>query len=352
MKNGTMKAARLFGPRELKMLEVPLPALGRGDVLCKVSRAGLCGTDYAIYSGEFSFVKQGGVVFPFTPGHEWSGTVAAVGASVSRFAVGDRVVGDTCVSCGACVACLLGDYLRCEKVRCVGTVNAWDGGFAEYTVFPERHLFHLPDEVSWDAGVFVEPAATALHAVRDAGVESGDTVLIQGAGPLGLLAAKLSKIAGAAHVVVAGRSGVQLEIARSFGADDTVNTVDEVLEAGVLRRTGGRPVDRVIEASGAPELFASALRLVRPGGVISAVSFYSGPIAALEIDKLVFGNIRLKGSSGSIGMYQPVLRLMAAGALDVAPLISRRYAFREIEQAYEAMGTAGDHRVKWLVEFD
>jgi len=348
----TMQAARLFGPNDLRIVDTPIPELGPGDVLCQVRCAGICGTDYSIYTGEFSFVKNGGVKFPFTPGHEWSGVVAAVGSAVTHFKAGDRVVGDTCVSCGSCVSCLLGDYLSCANVFCVGTVKAWDGGFAEYTVFPERHLFHLPDSVDFDAGAFVEPAATSLYAVKVANVQIGDTVLVHGSGPLGLLAAKLSKLSGAAKVFITGRKDAKLKLALGFGADVAINTTRESVAEGVARHTAKGKVDRVIETSGAAELLTGSLDLVRSGGTVSAVAFYDKTIERLEIDKLVFGNITLRGSSGSTGMYQPVLALMASGALDITPLISGRYLFKDILRGYHDMKEKNDVRIKWLVDFD
>jgi L-iditol 2-dehydrogenase len=347
----TMKAARLFGPNDLKIIDLPVPELGANDVLCKVKCAGVCGTDYSIYSGEFSFVKNGGVKFPFTPGHEWSGVVTAIGPEVKNLKVGDRVVGDTCVSCGNCVSCLLGDYLSCEQVFCIGTINAWDGGFAEYTVFPERHLFRLPNNVSFDSGVFVEPAATSLFAVKRAGVQIGDTVLVHGSGPLGLLAAKLAKLSGAAKVFITGRKDAKLQLALNFGVDAAINTTREDFVETLLRHNCGKKVDRVIETSGAIELLTSSFDLVRTGGSITAVAFYDRPIENMEIDKLVFGNINLCGSAGSTGMYQPVMALMASGALDIAPLISGRYLFADIMQAYTDMKAKNDIRIKWLIDF-
>jgi len=348
----TMKAARLFGPNDLRIVDTLIPELGAHDVLVQVRCAGICGTDYAIYTGEFSFVKNGGVRFPFTPGHEWSGVVSAVGGEVTRFKIGDRVIGDTCVSCGNCVSCLLGDYLSCEKVFCVGTVNAWDGGFAEYTVFPERHLFSLPDAVSFDAGAFVEPAATSLHAVRCAQVGIGDSVLIHGSGSLGLLAAKLAKLSGAANVIITGRKESKLKIARTFGADVSINTTREPLQETILRQNNGKKVDRVIETSGSAELLTASFDILRSGGTLAPVAFYDKTIDKMEIDKLVFGNVTVRGSSGSTGMYPPVLALMASGALDITPLISGRYLFKDIQKGYRDMKDKNDIRIKWLVDFE
>jgi len=269
----TMLAARLLAPNDLRLLETPIPELGPHEVLCRVSRCGICGTDQAIYTGEFSGVRNGTVRFPMTLGHEWSGTVAALGPQAARFALGDRVVGDTGVACGHCTECLLGNYGSCSEGRAVGTVNAWDGAYAEYIVMPERHLFALPDNVSFDAGAMVEPAATALYAVVRAEVRTGDIVLVSGTGPIGLLAAKLSQLSGAARVIVAGRREWKLKLAREFGADAVVDTTRGSLVEAVRAEAGARGIDRVIEASGAVELFADCFRCIRPGGVISVVAF-------------------------------------------------------------------------------
>ena len=350
--NKTMKAARIFGANDMRLVTVPVPELGPHDILCKVKRAGICGTDHSIYSGEFSFVKNGAIKFPMTPGHEWSGVVAAVGSAVGEFRLGDRVVGDTCVSCGTCVNCLLGGYQNCEKIRCVGTINTWDGAYAEYIVMPDRHLFHLPDSVSFDAAALVEPAATSLKAIKCAGVQIGETVLVHGSGPLGLLAAKLAKLSGAAKVFVTGRKEAKLKVALAFGADVAINTTRESFADVIARHTPGGKVDRVIETSGATELLLQSLNLIRVGGALAAVAFYDKLIDGLDIDKLVFGNITFQGTSGSTGMYQPVIALMATGALDVEPLISGRYPFSALPQKFTELKSQDATRIKWLIEFD
>lgn len=219
-----MKAARIFGPRDLRVVDVPIRALDAAEVLCQVVRCGVCGTDASIFTGEASFVKQGLVPFPMTPGHEWSGVVTAVGAEVDRFQVGDRVVGDDEVSCGSCPECRQGNHYECRRLRAVGTIQAWDGAYAEYIVMPQRHLFAVPQGVDFDNAALAEPAANAFNCVRQAGVTTGSTVLVHGTGPVGLMAVRLAKVAGAARVLVSGRRQWKLEVARRLGADVTVDT--------------------------------------------------------------------------------------------------------------------------------
>jgi 2-desacetyl-2-hydroxyethyl bacteriochlorophyllide A dehydrogenase len=346
----TMKAARLFGPGDLRMVDVPLPELRAHDVLCRVVRSGICGTDYAIYSGEFSFVKSGGVKFPMTPGHEWSGVVERVGPEVTLLSPGDRVVGDTGVSCGACNQCLLGNYYACAESRSVGTVNAWDGAYAEYIVMPDRHLFPLPDRVSFDNGAMVEPAATALFAVMRAEVRIGDTVVVHGSGPIGIMAAKLAKLMGAAKVIITGRKDLKLKAALALGVDAAVNTTKEPWADAVRREAAPYGVDKVIEASGSTQLLTESLPLVKLWGIVSAVAFYERPVKSFNIDQLVFGNVALRGSAGSLGMYPIILKLMDSGIMDFSSLITGRYAFTDVLRAMTDMKEKNETRIKLMLE--
>jgi 2-desacetyl-2-hydroxyethyl bacteriochlorophyllide A dehydrogenase len=346
-----MKTARIFGPYDIRIVDVPIPHPQPNEVLCRVIRAGMCGTDYAIYSGEFSFVKNGSIKFPMTPGHEWSGVVEKSGAQVTRFHIGDRVVGDTAVSCGKCQECLLGQYLHCKNLRCVGTINAWDGAYAEYIVMPERHLFHLPDSVSFDNGAMIEPAATALYSVVLGEVKIGDTVLVLGSGPIGIAAAKLAKLCGASKAVIAARKDFKLQKAVDLGVDAAINTTAISLEEGVKQYFGKLGVDRIIEASGSTELFKQALSLINAGGVISVVAFYEKVVDGFDIDRFVFADAKIRAVAGSLGMYEPILRLMASGMLDLTSLITVRCTIADVPAAMKDMKEKNDTRIKQMIEY-
>ncbi len=347
-----MKAAQIQRPTEIVVKDLPTPVPGPGEVLSKVVRCGMCGTDYSIYSGEFSFVKNGMVPFPMTPGHEWSGVVCAIGSGVDAFKIGDRVVGDTCVSCGTCYECLTGRYGYCRDMRCVGTINTWDGAYAEYMLMPARHLFHLPDSVSFDNGAMVEPAATALLSVVKAEVKTGDRVLVQGTGPIGIMAAKLAKLSGASLVMITGRKEAKLRAAVNLGVDIAVNVTREST-ADVAKAHGvDYGFDCVIEASGSTDLLKESLQLVRTGGVVSSVAFYERTVDAFDIDRLVFGDVTLRGVAGSLGMFMPVLKLMASGMLDLTPLITARYSLDEVPAAMCDMKMRNEDRIKFMIDFE
>jgi L-iditol 2-dehydrogenase len=348
----TMTVARLFAPHDLRLVQMPVPEVGTREVLCRVSRVGVCGTDYAIYTGEASFVKSGAVQFPMTLGHEWSGTVARIGTEVTQFQLGDRVTGDTGVACGQCTECLLGQWPKCRQARAVGTVHAWDGAYAEYILFPERHLFHLPDSISLDNGALVEPAATALYAVHKAQVQIGDTVLVQGSGPIGILAAKEAQLSGASRVVLTGRKDAKLELAVSLGLDGAINTTRESVTDGLLRLLGESQVDRVIEASGSTALFTESLGLVKPGGALSVVAFYDRPLDNFDLDGFVFSDITLAAVPGSLGMYPPVLKLLASGRLDCSRLITERAPLAAIPDLLPRLKTDAEARIKVMLDVE
>jgi 2-desacetyl-2-hydroxyethyl bacteriochlorophyllide A dehydrogenase len=347
-----MKVARLFGPKELRVVDMPKPTLAPDEVLCKVKRAGVCGTDYAIYSGEFSFVKSGQIRFPMTCGHEWSGVVDSIGSTVTAFQPGDRVVGDTVVSCGICQSCLLGKYMHCSKLRCVGTINTWDGAYSEFIVMPQRHLFHLSKNISFDNAAFIEPAATALYSVRLADVQIGDTVLVLGSGPIGIAAAKLAAMAGASKVVIAARKKFKLDKAVALGVHAAVNLADIKLEDAIQQEFGPGGVDRIIEASGSIELFKKAAGLINPGGTISVVAFYETQMHDFEIDQFVFRDLKIRGVAGSLGMYGPLLKLLANGLVDFSSLITSYITLGQLPENMKTWTERENTRIKEMIKFD
>lgn len=348
MSTRPMKTTKLLKPLDLQILDAPIPVIGDDEVLCRVKRAGVCGTDHSIYTGNASFIDQ--VAFPMTLGHEWSGVVEKVGGSVCNFKPDDRVVGDTAVSCGKCYNCLTGLYSHCEQLRAVGTINTWDGAYAEYIVMPERHLFHLPDEVSFDNGALVEPAATALYSVVKADVKIGDTVLVLGSGPIGISAAVLAKLCGASKVVIAARKQNKLDMAVNLGVDSFINTTEVTLSEGAKKCFGNNGADRIIEASGSTQLFKEALDIVNNCGSISLVAFYDKPVEQVNLDSLVFKDVTISGSPGSLGMYKPVLNMMANKMLDLTPLITHRCNLEDTPEILDKFKTDYKEQVKIMID--
>jgi len=345
-----MRAARLLGPNQMVMQELPEPVLGNKDVLVQVKYAGICGTDYSIYSGESSFVKNGMVKFPLTMGHEWSGVVSKLGADVEKLNIGDRVVGDTAVSCGSCFECIKGEYIQCVNSHAVGTVNAIDGAFADFIVMPERHLFLLPDNVSFKQGAIVEPIATGMYAVKRGGVRPGDIVLVHGTGPIGLAAVQLSKISGAAKVILSGRNDFKLNIGKQLGADMTVNILKDNLGNLVKDVTHGKGPDVIIEASGAVSALKESMGMVRPGGTISLVAFYDQNIENFDIDSLILNDVKLVSVAGSPVLAMTVLKLMEHGRINMDKIITHEFNLNDIVNVLQGMEKNRNERIKILLK--
>lgn len=347
-----MKAARLLSPKHIEIQELPEPVLGSRDVLVSVSYAGICGTDYSIYTGNSSFVKNGLVHFPLTLGHEWSGVVRKTGSEVVKLKPGDRVIGDTGVSCGTCYECLNGTYLQCKDMRAVGTVNAIDGAFADFIVMPDRHLFKIPENVTQKQGAIVEPIATGMYAVQRGGVKAGDIVLVHGTGPIGLAAVQLAKLSGASMVILSGRKEKKLNIGKELGADKAVNILSEDLKAIVMAETGERGADVVIEASGSISALKESFELIRPGGTISMVAFYEKNADQIDFDKLILNDVSLVSAAGSPVLGIKVLELMNHGRINMDKIITHEYLFENVVQAMEDMEKNNADRIKIMLKME
>ncbi|MDD5018337.1 MAG: alcohol dehydrogenase catalytic domain-containing protein [Eubacteriales bacterium] len=340
-----MKAVRLFGKNDIRVVDMDLPAPGYGQALVKVECCGICGTDYAILNGAFS----GMVDYPITMGHEWSGEVAETGPGVTHVQKGDRVAGDTCVSCGNCYACLTGNYINCKTKKNVGTTMTWDGAYAEYILFPARHLFKLPDNVDFDSGALLEPAATAMLAVVQARVGLGDNVVVHGTGPIGISAALLAKLSGAAKVMITGRKDFKLKLAKEMGVDYTVNTARQDMAGMAHDIFKGEGADAVIEASGSEMLMKDSFEIVANSARISVVSFFEKNVN-LDIDTAVFKDVSILPVPGNRGMNMPALRLMASGRLNLKPLITGRCRLSDVPDVLNNLKTDNEKKIKIMID--
>lgn len=351
-KNGEcgMKALIIAAPGDARMIETEKPEVGSTDVLIKVVYSGICGTDLSILSGDMKLVRDGSIKYPVRIGHEWSGIVVETGEGVKGFKQGDRVVSESGVSCGECEFCLDGRYELCENGRSLGTVNCWDGSFAEYILIPERHLYKLPDDISLEEGMLIEPASIALAGLKHSNISPGSTVLIVGTGPIGLAAIPFAKSMGAARVIISGRKEIKLDVAVTMGADVTINATKEDLVGIVMKETGGKGVDVVLETSGNADAINRSVDTVKHGGIVALIGFYEDNVKDFDIDKLVTKRVCFQGILGEFGLPQEVINIMVKEKISLIPLITHRFKF---EKAIDAMRTANeknDTKIKMLVE--
>jgi 2-desacetyl-2-hydroxyethyl bacteriochlorophyllide A dehydrogenase len=324
-----MRAAVLRAPRALRVERVEPPAPGPGEALVRVTAAGICGTDYRIWTGERV------VRYPLTPGHEFVGEVVGVGAGVSGIRAGDRVAVEPNWGCGSCDLCRDGQGNVCLQRTAVGIDR--DGGFAELVALPERACWPAPAGLDEDRLLLTEPLAVVVRAVGRAAPRAGETAAVVGAGTLGLLALQVLRSRGC-RVLVVSRSDRRLSLARALGAEATValGVGDAVAAARALSGRDG--VDLVVETAGtaaAVEFTLGAMGFVRPGGRVVLTGLPHEP-ARVEVFWLVRREIDVRGSMIYQGEFGEALALLARGAVDVTPLLTHRFPLEAIEEALAA----------------
>jgi 2-desacetyl-2-hydroxyethyl bacteriochlorophyllide A dehydrogenase len=313
-----MRALVISGPNEAAVRDVAEPEAAPGDVVVAVGRAGICGTDVELFTGEMQYLKDGVTTFPVRIGHEWMGTVIEVGDGVDGSLVGARVTGATMFGCGRCRRCAAGRDYVCERRGELGVRDGRPGALAERVAVPASSLHMLPDSVSDDAGAMVEPGGNAFRAVDAAGLDDGDRLLVIGAGTIGLLAAMFARARGI-EVHLAGRSARSLDFARSLGFADSW-TLDQL-----------PPLvwDAVIDASNAPEAPARAAGLVEPGGRLVLVGL-AGSESLIDTRGLVLADVTAVGILGATLGIAGTIDAFAAGAVDPTPLVAAAVSLDQV----------------------
>jgi L-iditol 2-dehydrogenase len=314
-----MKALLLSQYNQLDIADVPAPVPAMDEILVRVAACGICGSDVHGYDG-----TSGRRIPPIVMGHEAAGVVAAAGAGVTNFKPGDRVTFDSTVYCGRCEFCLQGEINLCNNRQVIGVSCAdysRDGAFAEYVAVPQRIAYHLPEELAFQEAAMLEAVSVALHAVRVSEMKGGETVLVIGAGMIGLLTLQAAKAAGASKVVVADIDRSRLQTAQSIGADQTLLLSGAELVQEILSQTGGRGVDMVLEAVGREETIAASIASVRKGGTVTLIGNISAQVK-IPLQVVVSRQIRLQGSCASSGEYPQAMELLASGKIKVKSLIT------------------------------
>lgn len=314
-----MRALFLSEYNHLEIKEMPTPTPGPDEILIQVSACGICGSDVHGYDG-----STGRRIPPIVMGHEAAGIVAAVGSHVSRFQPGDRVTFDSTVYCGHCDYCLRGEVNLCNQRQVIG-VSCGEyrraGAFAEFLAVPERIAYRLPDSFSFAEAAMLEAVSVALHGVAVAEMTGGETVLVIGAGMIGLLLLQAARAAGCSRIFVADVDPTRLNLASRLGAGLTFLATGAPLIDEVLRHTAGNGVDVVLEAVGREETIAAAIDCTRKGGTVALVGNIS-PQIMLPLQKVVSRQIRLQGSCASAGEYPQAIELIASGKIKVDSLIT------------------------------
>ncbi len=347
-----MKAITVYGPYDARMEEVATPAATGDMVVIKVKRTGVCATDHTIYTGESSFIRSGRIKFPCRFGHEYAGVVEAVGPEVKKFRPGDRVYTENFVTCGKCEACKRGDYMSCPTIWSVGTVECWDGCYAEYMQMPERHVYHLPDALSMDEGALIEPASISYDAFKGVELTEKDTVVVYGPGAIGMIAAWLAKYYGAGQVIMVGRNDGKLKRALEVGADKVINNRKEDAVARIMELTGGKGANLIVEASGSEKALRESIKVVTRYGRISIVSFYERDISELPIDPIVLGCNSIVGAAGCYGNAPAVCEIMCKNPVKLTPVISHHVPFDKCLDVFANEEKYHNEKIKIMIDFD
>jgi L-iditol 2-dehydrogenase len=332
-----MKAALLYGVKDLKVENIDVPEVELGEILVKVRAATTCGTDVKIFQrGYVGEVIQ----YPTVFGHEWAGEVVKVGEGVSWLKEGMRVRAGNSSPCLRCKICQKRNYNLCENMMWL-----W-GAYAEYIKVPARIVMlntqEIPPNITYEEAAVTEPLACVLHGIEKAHIKLGDTVAIIGAGPVGLLHLQTAKKMGAEKIIISDLVDDRLQVAQELGADETVNAKREDPLEKIKRFTDGYGADVVIEAIGLPATWEQALEMVRKGGtVLEFGGCPPGTEITVRTELLHYGEVTMLGTFHTTPVhFKKALNLIASGTVKVKPLITRHMKLDDIKDAFKILTTS------------
>ena len=320
-----MIAAQIRSPLESDLLETTEPYVGPRDVLIEVQNAGICGTDLHIWHGSYALA-----MYPVVPGHEFSGVVAAVGEQVQNFQVGARVTADPNLPCYSCVFCQQRQFNQCLNLEVVGVTRS--GAFSRYVSVPESAVYSI-GEMPFSEAALLEPLACVVWGLKQVQLQAGDTMLIFGAGPMGMLMLQAVLRAGAASVVIVDKEPWRLKLAAQLGA----TTIEaDALTPDALKDVAPYGFDVVADATGVPKVIEGTFEYVKPGGKIWVFGVAAGdarvPFSPFEVFRK---DLKIIGSFALNKTFHEAISLVRGGALKLAPLISHTLPIRDFEQGLQ-----------------
>ena len=316
------------------LTEVPIPEIGPSDVLIRVEKAGLCGTDRHIYAWDSWAQRR--IKPPLVVGHEFMGTVAAVGAAVRSIRVGERVSAEGHIADLTCLLCRTGQAHICERVEIVGVDR--DGAFAEYVAVPEYNVWRLDPAIPDECAAIFDPLGNAVHSVMSAGV-SVKSVAITGVGSIGLMAIPVARAAGATAVYAIDVNRAKLELAQRLGADATFLADQSDLVAEIKRRTRGDGADVLLEMSGSGDAIDLGLQLLRNGGTAALLGIPAGNVNLNLAERIIFKGLTVLGVNGRrmFETWYQTEALVKSGRVDPSSIITHVLPYTEFDRAFDLM---------------
>lgn len=333
----------MTAPGVIEFRETPRPIAAEGQVLVRIMRIGICGSDIHVYHGKHPFTR-----YPVTQGHEVSGRIEAVGSGVEGLSVGQKVTIEPQVCCGHCYPCTHGKYNLCEELKVMGFQTT--GTASEYFAVDAAKVTPLPETMSYDEGAMIEPLAVTVHAAKRFPELKGARVAILGCGPIGILLMQSCKALGAASVLVTDVSDYRLSVARSVGADYAVNTGETDMERALRDAFGSDKADVIYDCAGSDITMGQAIRCARKGSTIVLVAVFS---KMASVDLAVLNDHELELNTSMMYRhedYVDAIRLVSEGKVQLRPLMSRHFAFRDYLEAYQYIDENREMTMKVIID--
>ncbi len=350
----TMKAAVLFGKNDMRLVDdYAVPEPGPGEAVIKVAACAICGSDPKILAhGWPNHPPYGTFIF----GHEYTGTITALGAGVTEFAIGDRVAVEPHKGCGVCNNCRDGLYNTCLNYGNAAKGHrhygfSSNGGYAEYAVNHINSIYKIPDDMPLEKSTLITTAATSLYGIRRiGGIQAGETVVVSGPGAIGLMGVVMARLLGAGTIILTGTRAERLETGLKLGADIGINVSEESVVDRVMELTNGVGADAVLECAGTTQAAVDAVEYTKKNGRVAMVGIYKEP-APLNVNKIVQWNITVAGSKaeGERSMAQ-ALSLLSRQAIDISPLVTHTFPLAEIHTAFETAEKRLEGAIKVVVK--
>jgi L-iditol 2-dehydrogenase len=343
-----MRACVLYAIGDLRLEEVPLPLLQKGEVLVKIGACGICGSDIP------RIFKKGTYRFPLIPGHEFAGTVEHLGPDAPTGWLGARVTVFPLLPCGKCEMCRKGSYAQCSDYNYFG--SRCNGGFSEYIAVPLWNLIRLPENFSLELAAMCEPAAVAYHAVSLGNIKAGDDVFIAGSGTIGLIAALWCKVCGAERIILSDVVDRNLAFANNLGFPLTVNCSGENIVSFIEKKTGRKGVDAAIDCAGTAGAVENCLAAASPSGRVVLMGNPSGDMVLSQSEywHILRKELTLKGAwnssyGGTSNDWTRAIDAMISGRLDLSRLVTHRFSLAQWKEAFEIMRNKNEFSVKVLL---
>ena len=335
----------MTAPKQITFREIPVPEPGDDQVLVKIMKIGVCGSDIHVYHGTHPFTS-----YPVTQGHEVSAKVVSWGANVSGFSEGQRVTIEPQVYCGKCYPCTHGKYNLCEELKVMGFQTT--GTASEYFAVDASKVTPLPEGMTFNEGAMIEPLAVTVHAAKRFPELEGSKVVVLGAGPIGILLAQSCKALGAAQVMVTDVSDYRLELAKECGADFVYNTLNKDFGEAMIESFGPDKADVIYDCAGNDITMGQAIKYARKGSTIILVAVF-GKMATVDLAVLNDHELDLNTTM----MYRhedyvDAIRLVGEGKIQLKPLMSKHFAFKDYLQAYQYIDENRETTMKVLIDVD